>query len=468
MLFERFEDKGLAHYSYAVGCSEVGELAIIDPRRDVDVYQSFAHSRGLAITRVLETHIHADFASGARELAARTGAHLLVSGHDEGEEYSVEFEHDDIFNGGAIELGSVKIEALHTPGHTPEHLAFLVYDLIRSHLMPQLLLSGDFLFVGSLGRPDLLGEEATRGLAEKMHASVRGKLASLPDGVEVHPAHGAGSLCGSGMSGRPTSTLGYERIANPFLDPGLSREEFVERLVGDVPPFPPYYRRMKKVNSQGPKILEGLPGQRQIEAAEFHSLLDTGHLVIDMRDQFAFGGGHIPGAFGIGFDADLSQWAAWVVPYDTPLLLMPGSPDQVEEAVRALIRVGLDDVRGYLGDGMAAWTRAGYPLAKTPQLTAREAHDLIEDPDRIEVVDVRTDQEWESGHIEGARHIMGGWLPQRTEELPHDGTRIATICSTGYRSTVAASVLERAGFAVANISGGMTAWSSADLPTTRD
>lgn len=467
MLFERFEDRGLAHYSYAIGCKEAGRIAVVDPRRDVDVYLRFAEEQAVDVGYVIETHIHADYASGARELAGRTGATLCESGHDEGERYEIGFEHDDVFDGDGLEIGSVRLEAVHTPGHTPEHLSFLAYDLSRARATPQLLLSGDFLFVGSLGRPDLLGEGASRRLAESMHDTVIERLASLPDGLEVHPAHGAGSMCGSGMGGRASSTLGFERIANPYLDRALDRDRFIERLIGDVPPFPPYYRRMKEVNARGPDILGGLPGREALSVEEFRSRVDSGHVVIDMRDQLAFGGGHIPGAFGIGFDPDLSQWAAWVVPYDTPILLVPASPGQVEEAVRAMVRVGLDDVRGYLAGGMGAWLKAGGRLAEIPQLTPQRAAERLESDDSLTVVDVRTDEEWESGHVEGGRHIMGGWLPERLDELPRDGATVATICATGYRSTVAASVLKRGGFDdVANITGGMTAWRQAGLPVS--
>lgn len=465
MRFERFEDSGLAHYSYAVGCPAAGEMAVVDPRRDVDVYLDYAESHDLRVTHVLETHIHADYASGARELARGADAELWVSAYDDGEDYRVAFEHRDMNEGASVELGSVRLEALHTPGHTPEHLSFLVYDRERSEEVPELMLSGDFLFVGSVGRPDLLGEEATRELASRMYDSVREKLAPLPDGLEVHPAHGSGSMCGSGMGGRPSSTLGFERIANPYLDPGLSREEFVERLVGSVPPFPDYYRRMKEVNARGPELLEGLPGDEAIRAARFKELVDGGHVVIDLRDQLAFGGGHVPGAYGIGAGTDLSTWAAWVVPYDRPLLLIPPGGGDVESSIRALVRVGLDDVRGWLRGGMEAWMHAGYPVAELPQVSATELYERLRDGRAIEVVDVRTDEEWRAGHIAGARHVMGGTLPERTDAVPGGDRTVAVVCGGGYRSTVAASVLERAGRRnLVNVSGGMSAWKRAGLP----
>ncbi len=467
MLFERFEDKGLAHYSYAVGCPGAGRIAIVDPRRDIDLYLDFAQDRHVAITHVLETHIHADYASGARELAKRTGAELLVSGYDQGEVYEVQFAHRDIREGDTLRLGSVRIEPLHTPGHTPEHLSFLVFDESRSVSTPILLLSGDFLFVGSLGRPDLLGEAAKLDLAKQMFASVRDKLPRLPDGLEIHPAHGAGSMCGSGMGGRPSSTLGFERIANPYLNPKLSQDGFVHELLAKVPPFPDYYRRMKRLNSEGPRILDGLPGTAPLEAATFREAVSEGAAVIDLRDQSAFGGAHIPRSFGIGAGQSLSTWAAWVAPADQPLLLVANDPSQIEPAVRALVRVGLDDIRGFLKGGIAAWREAGFELSQTPQLSVAQLHEKLRLGGGIQIIDVRADDEWNSGHVEGAIHVMAGVLGQRLESLPSGP--LAIICGSGYRSTVAASVLERADFdTVYNVTGGMTAWLKAGYPVQKE
>lgn len=467
MLFERFEDKGLAQYSYAVGCERTRQMAIVDPRRDVDVYLAFASEKGMTISHVLETHIHADYASGARELAERSGAELLASAYDEGETYQVSFPHRDLREGQEVVLGGVRIEPLHTPGHTPEHLSFLVYDTARSSTVPMLLLSGDFLLVGSLGRPDLLGEAAAEGLANRLFDSVREKLAGLPDGLEIHPAHGAGSMCGAGMSGRPSSTLGFERLANPYLDPAMPRERFVARLFETAPPFPPYYRRMKRVNSEGPKLLHGLPGLEPVGPAEVQRLIDEeGHVVLDLRSPREFGEGHIPGALGIGAGQNLSTWAAWVVPYDRPILLVPpGEP--IEPSLLALIRVGLDDLRGHLRGGINAWREAGRPLVRTPQLPPAELQERIAGSGGPRVLDVRGDGEWLSGHIAAALHIPAGELQERLQELPRDGREMAVICGSGYRSTVAASVLARAGFDnVINVPGGMGAWQEAGFPVT--
>jgi hydroxyacylglutathione hydrolase len=463
VVFERFEDGGLAQYSYALGCEAAQSVAIIDPRRDVDIYLEFARARDVHISHVLETHIHADFASGAAELAARTGAEVGCSAYDAGELYEVAFAHRPLRDGDALTLGNVRIEAVHTPGHTPEHLSFLAYDLQRAPETPQLMLSGDFLFVGSLGRPDLIGEDVKAQLAGKLYESVRRKLAHLPDGLEVHPGHGAGSMCGSGMSARPMTTLGFERLANPYLRE-QSRSAFVEAILAHVPPFPPYYKRMKVLNSKGAPRLDAIPAPPALGPRDFKTLADGGHVVIDLRDYLGFGAGHIPNAFGIGVRGALATWASWVAPYETPLLLVADQPEQVEQARRTLARVGLDDVRGYLDGGMGAWIEAGLPVTHTPQTAPLEIADQVANR-AVHVVDVRSNEEWASGHLAGALHLMGGFLAERLDDVPRDGKPIAVICATGYRSTVAASVLERASIApIVNITGGMAAWLHAGLP----
>jgi hydroxyacylglutathione hydrolase len=467
MLFERFEDKGLSQYSYAVGCPRAGVAAIVDPRRDVDVYLDFAAARKIRISHVVETHIHADFASGARELAARTGAHYTPSAHDRGETYEVRAPHHDLRDGDAIELGAARLVARHTPGHTPEHLSFLVYDTVRTRDVPQMFLTGDFLFVGSLGRPDLLGEEAKVALAHQLFDSARDRIADLPDGVEVHPGHGAGSMCGAGMSDRPMSTLGFERIANPYLNRDMGRDQFVHRILSSAPPFPPYYTRMKALNAAGPPILNGLPGLEPVPADRVRDLLSRDHVAIDLRDQIGFGEGHIPGAFGVGAGQSLSTWASWVVPYDTPILLV-GDPAIIPEAVRSLVRVGLDGVVGNLEGGMAAWTAAGFPVSTLAQVTPEALRERLARDRTLTMLDVRSDAEFAEGHIDGAIHIMGGTLTDRIHEL-RGRQPIAVTCGTGYRSTVAASVLERAGFTdLVNLTGGMAAWTRSGLPVAAD
>ncbi|MGH6631496.1 MAG: MBL fold metallo-hydrolase, partial [Burkholderiales bacterium] len=338
------------------------------------VYTEYAAANDLSITHVLETHIHADYASGARELAHATGAELRVSGHDQGEDFEVTFPHRDFVDGESFDVGDMRITALHTPGHTPEHLSFLVHELNRG-CRPMALLSGDFVFVGSLGRPDLLGEAAKRRLAEQLYTSTHEKIRSLPDGVEVHPAHGAGSLCGAGMSERPQSTLGYERACNVYFAES-DRGRFVDLILGSVPEFPEYYKRMKRINSEGPALLDELPGglrgNPEMPLEEFRREAQKPEaVVIDLRRPEAFGGGHIPGSLNIGGDQNLSTWAAWVVPYDRPIFLV-GEEQTEFHARRALVRVGLDNVRGTLKGGFKAWMLAGHPVAHVQQISVNE------------------------------------------------------------------------------------------------
>ncbi len=463
MLFERFEDKGLAQYSYIVGCPAIKQMAVVDPKRDIDTYLDYAKSHDLTITHVLETHIHADYASGAKALAEQAGATLWASAYDEGQHFEVRYPHQDMFDGDIISIGGVRIEALHTPGHTPEHLSFLIYDQHRASTIPMLMLSGDFLFVGSLGRPDLLGEDAKKALAEKLYDSATQKIAHLPDSLEIHPGHGAGSMCGSGMSGRPMSTLGYERITNPYLYPELSKSAFIEQILENVPPFPDYYKRMKQLNSDGPMTFKNLPG-KGMGVAEFKKFVDKGAVVIDLRDQLSFGGGHVPGAFGIGAGGKVSIWASWVVPYDQPLLLIAENQADIEAAVRALIRVGLDDVVGYLEGGMAAWRNEGYPLQSVQQQSPKELYTQLE-TENLSVLDIRSEDEYGQGCIHDAIHLIGGLVDQGLDQLPDKDEALVVVCDSGYRSTVIASQLQRLGYAhLINLSGGMQAWRSAGLP----
>ena len=354
--------------------------------------------------------------------------------------------------------------AIHTPGHTPEHLSFLAYEQSRCG-QPMALFSGDFVFVGSLGRPDLLGEDAKRKLAASLYQSVHTKIADLPDGVEIHPAHGAGSLCGAGMSLRPQSTLGYERFCNVFLS-GYDQQHFVDCILSSVPEFPDYYRRMKKINAQGPVVLNGLPGDLPLAPDEFRAKRDRlDAIVIDLRRPEAFGGAHIPGAFNIGAGQNLSMWAAWVVPYDRPILLLGDADTDMEQARRSLVRVGFDQLEGYLKGGMTSWIEGGFEQAHVPQISVHELANRLHLSDPVTVLDVRSPKEWRDGHIQHSIHIPGGELPKRIHELPSD-RKLHVICGSGYRSSVATSVLQRAGHdELVNVVGGMTAWNKQHLLT---
>ncbi len=462
MKLERFEAPGLAHYSYIAGSN--GCAMVVDPRRDVDGYLEYARANHLEINRIVETHIHADYASGARQLSEATGAELWLSGHDKDQEYRYGFPHRNLFDGDMFDVGDLRVNAIHTPGHTPEHLSFLLADMKR-YGQSFALLSGDFVFVGSLGRPDLLGEEAKKSLAGALFDSAHRKIIGLPDYLEVYPCHGAGSLCGSGMSDRAQTTLGYERACNVFLLE-QPKEDFVNRILSTVPPFPGYYRRMKRLNSDGPPILNGIPGGAALTAAEFRERIATGSVtVLDLRRPESFGGAHIPGAVNLGAWGNLPLWAGWILPYGRPIYLVGGEGVDLEQARRALIRVGHDDIRGYLRDGMQSWLEAGYGQATLPQTSTVELGRRL--TGQIFVLDVRTKPEWEECHIAGATHIPAGDIEQRAAEVS-TSLPVYVVCASGYRSSIAASILSNLGLTnVVNVNGGMTAWNAQRLPVVR-
>jgi len=361
--------------------------------------------------------------------------------------------------GDAVELDHAPDSRPAGAGHTPEHPSFLLYDNAQDSKQPIAFFTGDFLFVGDVGRPDLLGDEAKHALARAQFKSVREKLAGLPDAPEVYPGHGAGSMCGAGMSDRPQSTLGYERLCNAFFQE-KDEKGFIAKILGSVPPFPDYYRRMKKFNSDGPTLLNGIPGDRAVPVGEAQKLIDAGAVVLDLRRPEAFGGAHIPGSINIGGGPQLSTWASWVLPYERRILLVGDNSTDYEQARRSLIRVGLDDIVGYLKGGVVAWIEAGLQQAHLPQISVEELHQKP----NASVVDVRGDGEWNGGHIPGAQHIMAGDLPKRMAELDRS-RELHLICGSGYRSSVAASMLQKNGFtSVFNVVGGMNAWKKRGLP----
>ncbi len=456
MKIERFEVAGLAQYSYAI--SSDGESVVIDPIRDIDRYLAYATRHNLSVTHILETHIHADFAAGSMALAHATGARLALSAYDQGETYRYAMPHHCLHDGDAIECGSVRLLALHTPGHTPEHLSFILFDSASSRTEPLALFSGDFLFVGSLGRPDLLGDAAKQGLAHELYRSLHQRIARLPAGTILYPGHGAGSLCGAGISARSESTLGYERNTDHLFR--LSEDDFVKEILNSVPPMPDYYPRMKHLNARGAPLLRSIPGDRAFAPHEVKVLAeDADVVVLDLRSPEAFGGAHIRGALNIGEGQNLSLWAGWLIDAGKRIVLA-GEHGDSEESRRGLVRVGLDRVEGFLAGGMSAWIAAGLEFAHIRQ---RSVHDVAGCATGAVVLDVRSDSEWRDGHIANAHHIMLGDLTRRLDELPRDRPLI-TICGSGYRSSIAASILARHGFSdVSSMNGGMAAWLSQGL-----
>jgi hydroxyacylglutathione hydrolase len=459
VIFETVRTDGLAHLSYLIGDRSSGRAAVIDPRRDVDVYLDLARRHRLTITHAVETHIHADFVSGSRELAARTGTakvHVSVEG---GAHYG--FAHEPVRDGARVELGAVTLTAVHTPGHTPEHMAYLATEKGN----PWGFFSGDFLFAGSVGRPDLLGAAQTPGLARALFRSLRTALAPLPGALALYPAHGAGSPCGANIGDRQ-STIGHERRHNPALQ-FTDESAFIDWVLRTAPPMPGYYPRMKRINAQGPEVLNGLPTVEWLEPPAFRRRLAAGDVqLIDNREMLAFGGGHIAGAWNIGPRPELSLWAGWMLDPALPIAMVLPRDGDLPEVLRQFLRVGFTQFAGCLKGGMEAWGTAGLPVQGLAQLPVQGLNKL-RPPRDFQLLDVRTPHEWDEGHLPGARYLFLGELPQKLRDLNRDKP-VVVYCASGYRSSLAASILQADGFtAGANVPGGYQAWTAAGFPTVK-
>jgi hydroxyacylglutathione hydrolase len=459
VIFETVRTDGLAHLSYLIGDRSSGRAAVIDPRRDVDVYLELARQHCLTITHAVETHIHADFVSGSRELAARTGKARVYVSVEDGAHYG--FAHEPLRDGSRIDLGLIRLTAVHTPGHTPEHMAYLATE--REN--PWGFFSGDFLFADSVGRPDLLGAAQTPGLARALFRSIRTALAPLPDAVPLYPGHGAGSPCGANICDRQ-STIGHERRHNPALQ-FTDESAFIDWVLGTAPPMPRYYPRMKKINAQGPEVLSGLPAVEWLEPSAFRRRLAAGDVqLIDNRTMRAFGGGHIAGAWNIGPRPELSLWAGWMLDEALPIALVLPHDRDLPEVLRQFLRVGFTRFAGCLKGGMDAWVMAGLPVQGMAQLPVQELNQLLPSHD-FQLLDVRTPHEWDKGHLPGARYLFLGELPEKLRDLNPDKP-VVVYCASGYRSSLAASLLQANGFSkVRNVPGGYAAWTAAGFPVVK-
>lgn len=465
MFFQQFYLQSLGHASYLVGDEKTGRALVFDPRRDVDAYTSSAREQGLRICYAVDSHGHNDYLSGLRELRTRTGAELWGSAAGE-----LGYEHRPLKDGEVIEIGDVGIEVLHTPGHTPEHISLLIYDRTASADTPALLLSGGALLVGDLARPDLLGgPEQARQAGQVFCETIQTKLLPLPDHVEVFPTHVAGSLCGGNIGSRLSTTVGFERRTNAILAEVDAKDEFVREClrVDNLPAVPPYWRRMRSQNMAGVAELGVLAEPPALTVAELAEQQDAGTMVLDTRSPEAFGGSHIPGALNAGLGPAFATWAGTVLPDQAEVLLVLDRPEQLWETTWQLLRIGYPPPRGWLRGGMTAWRTAARPVENTPQITVHELKDRL-DRGEVDVLDVRQPAEWSAGHVPGAVHITGAELPDRHDELT--GPRpVAVTCGSGYRSSVAASLLAHHGHReVVNVTGGMTAWNNAGYPLTSD
>jgi hydroxyacylglutathione hydrolase len=446
MFFEQFYLGCLAHASYMLGSDGVG--VVVDPQRDVEIYLKVAAEHGLHIAHIFETHLHADFVSGHQELAARTGAKIYI-----GEKAGAKFPHVPVRDGSEIRFGSSLIRVLETPGHTPESVCLVVHQE-RDDPHPWAVLTGDTLFIGDVGRPDLSDTHTPQELAAMLYDSLHKKLLSLPDDVLVYPAHGAGSLCGRSMSNARFSTIGNERLTNYALQIA-SKVEFVRNLTENLPPRPEYFAQDAAINRNGAASIAGLSQVAPISPADVKQAQAAGAIVLDVRPGRMFADGHIPGAINIGFGGQLAMWAGIVLGLSTKVILVAESDDQAIETRVRLARVGIENVAGYLCGGMTAWDEAGEAIESTEEISAGKLRERQKD---FQVLDVRRRSEWEGGHIEGAVLYALDDFPRALPELEKDSS-IAVHCKSGYRSMLAASLLQRAGFTnVTNVVGGYDAW----------
>jgi glyoxylase-like metal-dependent hydrolase (beta-lactamase superfamily II)/rhodanese-related sulfurtransferase len=457
MHFEQFYLTCLAHASYMIGSE--GEAAVVDPQRDVEIYLKAADEQHLKIRYIFETHLHADFVSGHKELAARTGAKIYI-----GARANAEFPHVPLTDGFEVKMGAVRIRALETPGHTPESVCLVITDEAKS-TQPCAVLTGDTLFIGDVGRPDLSKTHTPRELAGLLYDSLHQKLLTLPGAVTVYPAHGAGSLCGRAMRAERSSTIGTERLTNYALQIA-SREEFIAQLTTNLPARPDYFLEDAEINRSGAATLAELPPLPALSPVEVQTLLQQNANVLDVRPGDEFAAGHVPGSICIALSGQFASWAGGILGIHSEPVLIGDSDAQIEEARLRLARVGIEELRGYLAGGVAAWQKAGLPLVKTAQISPQELNQkLLEGSWRaLDVLDVRREGEWQAGHIAEVQCRALDTFPQGLPAMDRERP-VAVHCKGGYRSMIACSLLERAGHGnVINVAGGLDAWHAAGLP----
>jgi glyoxylase-like metal-dependent hydrolase (beta-lactamase superfamily II)/rhodanese-related sulfurtransferase len=454
MLLKHFFVGKIAHSSYILAGKE--SCAVVDPRRDVDLYIREARELGVKITHILETHLHADFISGHIDLAEKTGARIYAP-----KSADCSFPHRGLSEGDTISLEDIELRILETPGHTPEHISYVVVDKSRAD-EPAGVFVGDTLFVGDVGRPDLFPDIA-RDLAAKLYHSLHHKLLKLPDYCEVYPAHGAGSLCGRSMGAKWRSTIGYERRYNPALKI-KDQEEFILSLTTNMPPAPDHFSRCSDINRRGPEMIENLPALVELVPEQFQARMEGGEFaVLDARSYDSFGSQHIPGAWHIGLGGNFPTFTGWVLPPDQDFLLVVETYSKAREVITWARRVGMDRISGYLNGGMNAWAVSGYQTANVRQISVKGLYEMLNGSTDIILVDVRAPREYEDSHIEGGVNIPAPDLRRRYQELDPEKP-VVLICSTGNRSSLAASILKQHGFTdLYNVAGGFTGYSAAGL-----
>jgi hydroxyacylglutathione hydrolase len=461
MRIRHFVDPGLGNSAYLVISETERIAALIDPLRDVDQYLDVARQEGVRITHVLETHLHSDFLSGSRELAAVSGGRIVASA-----DAGLEFDHLPVRDGDVLALGEVRISVLATPGHTPEHVSYLAHATSRPE-DPPVLFSGGSLLVGAVSRADLLGHEHATGLAYQLYRTLHERILPLGDDVLVYPTHGAGSFCTAAASAESTTTIGRERRTNLFLQqPGP--DAFAQRLQSSMPSYPTYFHRMRALNKRGARILGSVPRLAPLTPLDVRARHQRGEAIVDMRSIHDYVRGHIPRSFHVELRAAFGSWVGWVVPFGTPVILVAETKLVHEYAVRQLIRIGYDELPGYLEGGMDAWVTARLPVEQAIKLTMRELRERLERGDPLVVLDVRQAHEWRVGHMPKAMLHEAGELRKGIPMLPRKGL-VAAHCGHGERAATALSLLEQRGYTdLALVTGGMDEWRAAGGEVERD
>jgi len=468
MFFQHVYDKSLAQASYFIGCQKAGVAMVIDPKRDVDTYLEIARQNNMTITHVAETHIHADFLSGARELAALTGAKMYLS-DEGGPDWQYQFPHEGVKDGDVIKMGNLTFEVIHTPGHTPESISFLLTDHPATN-KPVMLFTGDFVFVGDVGRPDLLekaaGLKGTQDLgAKQMYQSIK-RFADLPDYIQVWPGHGAGSACGKALGAVPSSTVGYEKVRNWALQYPTNEAGFVQYLLADQPEPPKYFAMMKKLNKVDRPLLTEVPKQKKLSTAELVANLKKGVKLIDARNKTEFAAGFIPGSINIQGNNAFATWAGWFLTYEEPFMLV-ASESQIEDLTRKLMRIGLDNVAGYV-DNAADWAAATGQSLDTANVISLGEFKEKKAENNVQLVDLRGASEYNTAHISGADHVFVGTIEKNLDKISKDRP-VVIHCQSGDRSAIAYSILAKHGYDnVLNYAAGMNEWVNEGNPVVSE
>jgi hydroxyacylglutathione hydrolase len=456
MIFERIKSEGIAHNSYLIGSEN--DAAVIDPRRDCQIYIDLAQQKGLKIRYIFETHRNEDYAIGSLELDHFTGAKIY---HGPGLDWKY---GNTLGDAQQFHIGKIRLTAIHTPGHTDESMSYAMTDLSTGEATV-MVFAGDALFVGDVGRTDLYGTEEAPRLASNLYDSIFKKILPLGDGAMLCPAHGAGSVCGINIAERDESTLGIERAQNPLLQ--MSRDKFIKYKMAEKLERPHYFRQMEKYNLEGPPFLGCLPLPAPLTPGEFKKEIERGAVVVDTSYPSAFGGAHINGSYSIWLEG-LPVFAGWVLSYDKPILLVLDDEHHLKKAVSYLIRSGYDRIVGYLKGGIEGWYNAAFPVEHLQVLTVHELKAKIDRREELTILDDRGEDEWNEGHIEDAQHIYVGHIQEKMAAIPKDKP-VAMFCNVGHRAGLGASILLREGCRdVYNVLGSMTAWKAAGYPISTD